>query len=135
MLAEIIYLTQKILLMKKGIKMIALLVSIAFVLSSCAVNSTLTIQPNEEFVLGEYQNTRFSAKVSNLSKEEVKVSIIDTESKKQTQGFGLPGKNNARINVSRSETVVFKNFSDKTVKVKARISRNVKGMRFQSASE
>jgi len=81
--------------------------------------------------LGEYANHRFSAKVSNLSRDQVDVVIIDTDTKEQTQGFGLPGRNSARINVSKNETVIFRNSNDSKVKVKAKLSRGVEGMRYQ----
>lgn len=122
-------------MMKRQLTAVLLVTLAGLLVSSCATNSTLTIQPGEEFVLGEYQNSRFSAEVTNLSGEEIMVSIIDTASGTQVQGFGLPGRNSARITVSKQETVVFRNFSDETVRVRARLGRTVEGMRFQGVSD
>ncbi len=117
--------------MKKVLKSIVVLMMTMIIMSSCAVKSTVSIRPQKEFVLGEYQNTRFNAKVTNLSKQEVKVVIINTLSGKQTQGFGLAAKGTAQIYVSKEETVIFKNASEEQVKVKVRLGRDVKGMRYQ----
>ena len=120
--------------MKKVFKSIMVLMMTMPIMSSCAVKSTVSIPPQEEFVLGEYQNTRFSAIVTNLSKREVKIVIINTRSGKQTQGFGLPAKSNVQINISKEETLLFKNASKEQVKVKVRLGRDVKGMRYQPVS-
>lgn len=117
--------------MKKVLKSIVVLMMTMLIMSSCAVKSTVSIRSQEEFVLGEYQNTRFNAKVTNLSKKEVKVVIINTQSRKQTQGFGLAAKGAAQIYVSKEETVLFKNASEEQVKVKVRLGRGVEGMRYQ----
>jgi hypothetical protein len=121
--------------MKKVLKSIMSLLVIMLMVSSCAVKSTVSIQPKEEFVLGEYQNTRFSAKVTNLSTKEVKVVILNTISGKQTQGFGLAARSTAQIYVSKKETVIFKNASEEQVKVKVRLGRDVQGMRYQPVTK
>lgn len=121
--------------MKKILKSIMFLVLTMFMVSSCAVKSTVSIQPKEEFVLGEYQNTRFNAKVTNLSTKEVKVVILNTISGKQTQSFGLAAKGTAQIYVSKKETVIFKNASEEQVKVKVRLGRDVEGMRYQPVTK
>jgi hypothetical protein len=127
-----IFVEQNTRMMKKRLPSVLFLIFAGLLVSSCATNSTLTIQPREEFILGEFQNSRFSAEVTNLSGEEITVSIIDTASGEQVQGFGLPGRNSARITVSKQETVVFTNLSDETVRVRARLGRTVEGMRFQT---
>ncbi|MEM0992614.1 MAG: hypothetical protein AAGI49_06230 [Bacteroidota bacterium] len=101
------------------------------VLTSCSSTAGVFIEPNETFVLGEYQNTSFRAKLTNTSSEEIKISVVDTESQQQTQGFGLSGKSNAKIYVSKNETARIINPSDKHIKVKAVLSRNVEGMRYE----
>lgn len=117
--------------MKRVLKSIIFLLVTMLITSSCAVKSTVSIRPQEEFVLGEYQNTRFNAKVTNLSTKEVKVVILNTLSGKQTQGFGLAAKGTAQIYVSKEETVIFKNASGEQVRVKVRLGRDVEGMRYQ----
>lgn len=121
--------------MKKVLKSIMFLMGTMLTMSSCAVKSTVSIRPQEEFVLGEYQNTRFNAKVTNLSTKEVKVVILNTLSGKQTQGFGLAARGSAQINVSKEETVIFKNANEDQVKVKVRLGRDVEGMRYQSITK
>ena len=121
--------------MKRVLKSIMFLMLPMLTMSSCAVKSTVSIRPQEEFVLGEYQNTRFNAKVTNLSTKEVKVVILNTLSGKQTQGFGLAARSTAQIYVSKEETVIFKNANEDQVKVKVRLGRDVEGMRYQSITK
>lgn len=121
--------------MKKVLKSIMFLMVTMLIMSSCAVKSTVSIRPQEEFVLGEYQNTRFNAKVTNLSTKEVKVVILNTLSGEQTQGFGLAAKDTAQIYVSKEETVIFKNASEEQVRVKVRLGRDVEGMRYQPVTK
>ena len=121
--------------MKRVLKSIMFLMGTMLTMSSCAVKSTVSIRPQEEFVLGEYQNTRFNAKVTNLSTKEVKVVILNTLSGKQTQGFGLAARGSAQIYVSKEETVIFKNANEDQVKVKVRLGRDVEGMRYQSITK
>ena len=121
--------------MKKVLKSIMFLMVTMLIMSSCAVKSTISIEPQEAFVLGEYQNTRFNAKVTNLSTKEVKVLILNTLSGKQIQGFGLAAKGAAQIYVSKEETVIFKNASEEQVSVKVRLGRAVEGMRYQPVTK
>ena len=112
-----------------------LILLFAIIFYSCSSIATVTVPPNEQFLLGEYSDKSFSAKVTNLSRREVKVSIIDTKNREQTQGFGLPGGNHAKINVSSSEAVTFINQSNKDVKVRAKLDKNVEGMRYEKVDK
>jgi len=93
--------------------------------------STVTIPPRQEFVLGEMENSSFKAKLTNKGKQEVKVKIIDTRTKEQTQSFGLIPGGEAKIRASRSETVLLINESDTEAFVRVKFNKGVKGMRYQ----
>ncbi|NRA51822.1 MAG: DoxX family protein [Phaeodactylibacter sp.] len=105
--------------------------ALAISMSSCASYATVTIPAQQEFVLGEVENSNFKVKLSNLSQEEVKIRALDKESDVQTQGFGLDGKGNATLYVNRSEKVILENPNDNAIKVRAKLNKSVEGMRYQ----
>ena len=94
--------------MKKVLKSIMGNLMIISIISSCAVKSTVSIPPQQEFVLGEYQNSQFTAKVTNLSNRDITVVINDSESGSQMQSIELTAKATTTIYVSKNETVIFK---------------------------
>lgn len=107
------------------------IILIAIVLSGCASYSTIGIPAGEEFVLGEQENSSFRAELKNLSTETINVRAVDKTTGEQTQGFGLAGKGQTKLGVSRKETVILSNPTTKAVKVRAKLSRSVEGMRYQ----
>lgn len=100
--------------------------------TSCGTLATVTVGPKEKFVLGDVSNKNFSAKVTNASGKEVKISIVDSKTWGQNQGFGLPARQSAKISVSSDETVLFINDSNETVKVRTKLNKSVEGMRYES---
>ena len=52
------------------------------------------IPAKQEFVLGEYEDSNFTAKLTNKGKQEVKIKIVDKKTEEQTQGFGLNPSSN-----------------------------------------
>jgi hypothetical protein len=111
----------------------AILLTIA--LSSCSSYSNISIPAGEEFVLGERENSSFRAELKNLSSATINVSAIDRTTGEQTQGFGLAGKGQTRLGAGRRETVLLSNPTTKDVKVRARLSKSVEGMRYQQMPE
>ncbi len=100
-------------------------------LSSCASNSTINIPPGEEFVLGEQENSSFRLELKNLGREIIDVRAVDKTEGVQTQGFGLDGKSKARLRIRRGEMAVISNPSQEAIKVKAKMTKTVAGMRYQ----
>ena len=94
-------------------------------------NANVTIPAQQEFVLGEYQQSSYKAKLNNTSGKAMKVSVVDKETNKQTQGFGLEGKGEATVYVNKNEIVLLKNPNDKEITVKVKLSKTVSGMRYQ----
>ncbi len=90
------------------------------------------IPARQEFVLGEFENSAFSAKLSNKGKQEVKVKIINTETKEQTQGFGLNPGGETKIYASKYETVLLINESNTEAHIKVKLNKGVEGMRYQN---
>ena len=107
-------------------------ISLAIGLSSCGTNyATVGIPAQQEFVLGEQNDRNYRVELKNLSEETVKVKAIDKESGEQTQGFGLAAKGKTTLYVDKTEKVILGNPTDEEVKVKAKLSKGVEGMRYQ----
>lgn len=102
-------------------------------LSSCSTSRAgITIPANQEFVLGEYEKSSFRVSLKNTSKLQVQVSAVEKNSGLQTQGFGLAGKGETKLYISRREMVVIKNPHDMDVLVKAKLNKGVEGMGYRS---
>jgi hypothetical protein len=112
---------------------LAVLLTIVF--SSCASYSTINIPAGEEFVLGEQENSSFRAELKNLSSTTINIGAVDRRTGKQTQGFGLAGKGQTKLRAGRQETVLLSNPTMSAVKVRARLSKSVEGMRYQQMQE
>jgi|GEM_PF-1722495 len=112
-----------------------LAILLAITLSSCASYSTIGIPAGEEFVLGERENSSFRAELKNLSSATLNVRTIDKITGEQTQGFTLTGKEQTQLRAGRRETVLLSNPTTKDVKVRARLSKSVEGMRYQQMPE
>ena len=108
---------------------------LATTLSSCASYSTINIPPGEEFVLGEQENSSFRLELKNLGRETIDVRAVEKTNGVQTQGFGLGGKSKTRLRIRRGETAVISNPTPKAVKVKAKLTKFVAGMRYQPISD
>ena len=94
-------------------------------------NANVTIPANQEFVLGEYQNSSYKAKLNNTSDKLMEISVVNKESNEQTQGFGLDGKGQATVYIGKDEKVLLKNPNDEEITVKVKLSKNGEGMRYQ----
>lgn len=112
-----------------------LAILLAITLSSCASHSTIGIPAGEEFVLGEGEKSSFRAELKNLSSTTLNVRTIDKITGEQTQGFGLAGKGQTQLRAGRRETVLLSNPTTRAVKVRAKLSKSVEGMRYQQMPE
>lgn len=116
------------------------ILGVCFLLMSFAKSSVLsnranvTIPANQEFVLGEFQNSSYKAKLKNASNALIEISVVDKETNEQTQGFGLDGKGEATVSISKNEKVLLKNPNDEEVLVRVTLNKNVEGMRYQEMS-
>lgn len=119
------FLTQKTVL-------IALATILSFGLASCKKNyANVTIPANERFLLGDYKDEAFNVKLTNHGSVEVEIKTIDTQTREQTSGFGLPAGSSQTINVDSGNTAVIENFNDVEALVKAELYEEVEGMRYE----
>ncbi len=118
------------------LKAMAFACILIFGLSSCSTNfATIGIPPQEEFVLGEREDDNFKVQLKNLSNETIQVKAVNKKSGERTQGFGLAAKGETSLYISSEEKVILANTNDKEVSVKAKLNKNVEGMRYQPVSE
>ncbi|MDB3907794.1 hypothetical protein OAK35_01575 [Crocinitomicaceae bacterium] len=94
-------------------------------------NANVTIPAQQEFVLGEYQKSSFKAKLNNTSNKQMEVRVLDKETNEQMQSFGLEGKGEAMVYISKGEKVLLKNPNEEEVTVRVKLSKTVGGMRYQ----
>ncbi|KAB2807725.1 hypothetical protein [Phaeocystidibacter luteus] len=109
-----------------------------FGLQSCDDDSgyaNVTIPPNEQFLLGEYKTGGFQVKFSNTGDVEVQIKTIDTGTKEQTSGFGLPAGSTQTVNVREGNTAVIVNDNDEEAVVRAYLDEQVEGMRYEALGE
>lgn len=102
-------------------------------LSSCGTfKSGLTIPANQTFLLGEFNNKRYSADLKNRSDLDVFFQAVDKESGRVTQSFGLGPKGKVKVNIGSYETVqlINKNSSEVRIDVVINKSKGVEGMRY-----
>lgn len=105
---------------------------IATALSSCSRSTAgVYIEPNQEFILGEDTKQAFKATLKNDSTFDIKVSVRDTETGEQTQGFGLAGNGKVDVYISRNEEVHLINEADAEGKVTVHLNKTVQGMRYE----
>lgn len=113
--------------MKKIIFVIIALVT----LNSCTTfKSGLTIPANQTFILGEFNDKNYSAKLVNRSDLTVEFKAVDKKSGEVTQSFGLASKGKVQVYISKDEKVYFENENSVDVKVDVILSKGVEGMRY-----
>lgn len=108
------------------------LLLIAVLSTACSTNNAVVgIPAQQEFVLGERADYNFRVQLKNLSDETVQIKAVSTETGKQTQGFDLAAKGEAKVFIGKNEKVLLINQNDTEVKVKAKLNKGVEGMRYQ----
>jgi len=127
--------------MKQRLYATALLTGVFFLLLSLtwvmpdSNNANVTIPANQEFILGEFENSNYRAKLQNKSNLKVDVTILEKESNNLTQKYTLEGKGLTSLSIRKNEKVILKNVHNENITVKVKSNRNVEGMRYQSLSE
>lgn len=95
------------------------------------ITSGVTIPPNQEFVLGEYNHPDYRSVLMNKSEFEVGVELRNRKTNVLLQRFDLSAGSSAKVNVSKDEMVILKNSNNNEVLIKVKANRNIKGMRYQ----
>jgi hypothetical protein len=90
------------------------------------------IPPHQEFVLGEFEDSSFTAKLINKGKQEVKIRIVTKESEEQTQELVLDSGGETKVSVSKNEKVFLINKSSTEAHLKVKLNKGVEGMRYQN---
>ena len=114
---------------------VLVLLLLAIGLNSCGSYSNVIIPAQQEFILGEYQNSGFKAELKNMGSKTIDVKGIDKTSGEKTFGFGLAGKGKTNLSASRNEKVILANPHNRKQTVKVKLNRSVEGMRYQPGGE
>lgn len=103
-----------------------------FVSSSCAQGSAgVTIPANQTFILGEYRTEGYRATMTNKSKRDVEVQLIDQANGNVVSTITLDGGGKATVKVADGQSVHLINEHDRSVKVMVRSSvKGSEGMRY-----
>ncbi|MEO1653230.1 MAG: hypothetical protein AAFU64_06775, partial [Bacteroidota bacterium] len=104
-------------------------------LGACASHSTIGIPPQEEFLLGERAKGSYQVSLQNLSDKQIFIKTKDRESGALLRELSLAPQAKTNLRISRQEFVVLQNVHKNQVKVKARLSKSVEGMRYQPTSK
>lgn len=105
--------------------------ALSLALSSCANYANVSVPASQEFLLGENEKGSFRAKLTNNGPVEVFIKTIDTQTREQLSGFGLPAGSTQTIYVGANETAVIVNANGEEALVKAKLYESVEGMRYQ----
>lgn len=98
----------------------------AFAFSFMGIASVVEILPFKSVELYYPEMSVQDVRISNLSKSEIEVSVIDNKSRDQVKGFGLNAMSKAVVTVEDGRSLVMKNTSSKKVRVKLTfVSRKV----------
>lgn len=118
--------------MIKYLKTIVTAFYLLLVLSTCStVKSGLSILAYQTFILGELNDSNYTAILKNTSEYPVLVRGIDKNSDELIQEVLLLPKQESKINIRKSETVYFINDNDIEVKIDVKLSKGVEGMRYE----
>ena len=112
----------------------ALLCSLLLIGLGCTSTANVTIPPGEQFVLGESEEGRFRAELTNRSDVRVRVEARN-EAGELTQGFGLDGRGKATVYVDAGDRVILQNASPKELTVRAVLNKEVEGMRYEPVAD
>ncbi|MGA1583943.1 MAG: hypothetical protein ACO4CH_11885 [Saprospiraceae bacterium] len=93
-------------------------------------NQALLFLLIKTFLSGEFNDKNNSAELINRSDLTVIIKVVDKESEKVTQGFGLVPKGKTNVPISKDKLVYFENENGADAKVKVVLSKGVEGMRY-----
>lgn len=113
---------------------LGLLLCLILSLGACATHSTIGIPAQEEFLLGEGAKGSYQVSLQNLSDKQIFIKTKDRKNGTLLRELSLEPQEKTNIRISRQEFVVLQNVHKNAVKVKARISKSVEGMRYQPTS-
>ncbi len=103
-----------------------LTIVLAIALSSCGIFSSLqsntSITPNNSFILGSNKHGKFSAKLTNVSKQPLEIELKPIDGNATLLKTVEPNET-VKVNVPSNTAIIIKNNSNDTVSV----DLNVKG--------
>lgn len=118
--------------MIKYLKTIVTAFYLSLILSTCSTfKSGLSIPAYQTFILGELNDSNYTAVLKNTSEYSVLVRGIDKNSDELIQEVLLLPKQESKINIRKGEIIYFINDNDIEVKIDVKLSKGVEGMRYE----
>lgn len=104
----------------------------SFFLFPCCAQKTagVTIPAQQKFILGEYMNDAYTAKMDNRGSQLITVSLIDKESREVAQTIELESGASTKLDVAPSYEVHLQNATNKKGFMFVKMSKKVPGMRY-----
>ena len=108
-----------------------LFLSIFFLsINSCSRNTAgLVLEGKQQFLLGEYMETSYTASMRNDGPETIVVTTVDKATKVEKQRIELANEEKANLTVPPTEEARLYNFGDRVTNVYIVMDKTVKGMR------
>ncbi len=111
--------------------LITLLLASTMFFTACAQNTAgVTIPAQQKFILGEYMNDTYTAKMKNQGKQNITVSVIDKTSREVTETIELESGASTNLTVEPAYEVHLRNGTNKKGFVFVKLSKKVPGMRY-----
>ena len=98
--------------------------------SSAQSTANVTIPGEQTFILGEYADYAYRAKLTNEGRRLVTVTLRDKETDVAAESVALAPGEQAAFEVAASQEVTLENANARPAKVFVRMSRTVEGMRY-----
>lgn len=89
------------------------------------------IPANQEFVLGEYEQSGFTTKLTNAGKQDILVRIANKKTEEESKQLNLTPGSESKLSVSKYEKVYLVNRSNSKAHVRVKLNKGVEGMRYQ----
>jgi len=104
-------------------------------LQSCVTTAGIGIDPGQEFVLGEQNRVGYRAELRNKGSVPITVKAVNRSNNSVQQAVTLQVGEKINLNVKGSENIYLINNGSRAASVKARLTKNVNGMRYQDIPE
>lgn len=109
------------------------ILSIAFIAASCArTTAGVGLEPRQQFVLGEYANYAYKAKLENRGPQPITVRVVKKGNGPEIESLVLQRKEKRSLEVGPEAEVRLVNNSDQEGQVFVAMNREVQGMRMQN---
>lgn len=111
--------------------LITILFCSTMLLPCCAQNTAgVTIPAQQKFILGEYMQDTYTAKMNNQGKQDITVTVVNKDSREVSETISLESGATTKLTVDPAYEVHLRNATNKKGFVFVKLSKKVPGMRY-----